>query len=410
MFRVRFVCLVLVLVCLLGTISSALAAEVDCDATYCFTSQDFSQSEDPLVGICITDLPQENGTVLLGSRVLQPGDILTAQQISQMTFSPLSTQEDAQAVLSYLPIYENRVEQTATMAISIRGKADLPPAAQDSAVETYKNLPNEGALKVTDPEGQALTYTLVRAPKRGEVIIHENGTFTYTPKKNKVGVDSFTYTAADPAGNVSREATVTVQILKPSDARQYTDTAGLDCRFEAEWLRNTGLFVGESVSGQSCFQPDKAVSRGEFLAMLIQTLDIPTTDASFSAIPEETPDWLKPYLAAALRSGLLDRLTEQTADTYDLTQVITGAEAAVMVQNALDLSVTQQVLESDTPVFAESEEVPTWAAASVTILADNGIVLSAGTPLTRGDAAQILYKTSQLSVDAPGTAVFRMQQ
>lgn len=73
------------------------------------------------------------------------------------------------------------------------------------------------------------------------------GGFTYTPKKNKVGVDSFTYTATDPAGNVSREATVTIQILKSS--AEYTDTETASYRFEAEWLRNTGIFQGESLAG-----------------------------------------------------------------------------------------------------------------------------------------------------------------
>ena len=306
MFRVRFVCLALALCCLLST--TALAAEVDSDATYCFTSLDFSSSEEPLVGICITHLPQESGTVLLGTRVLKPGDILTAEQVDQMTFTPLSTQTDAQAVMSYLPIYSDRVAPSATMTISIRGKEDQAPVAQDSAIETYKNLPNEGKLKVSDPEGESLTFTLVRAPRRGEVELQGDGTFTYTPKKNKVGVDSFTYTAADPAGNVSREATVTVQILKPTDARQYTDTLGQECRFEAEWLRNTGLFVGENVSGESCFLPEKAVSRGEFLAMMVQLLEIPTQEADFASVPADTPDWLKPYLAAAQRSGLLDQL------------------------------------------------------------------------------------------------------
>ena len=114
------------------------------------------------------------------------------------------------------------------MTIGIRGKENKAPTAEDSALETYKNLENTGKLKVSDPEGEQLTYTLVRQPKRGTVTISEDGSFTYTPKKNKVGVDSFTYTAADPAGNVSREATVTVTILKPSDTTQYTDTLGVD--------------------------------------------------------------------------------------------------------------------------------------------------------------------------------------
>ena len=410
MFPVRFVCLLLAVACLLCAGIPVLAAEVDCDTAYQFQTQDFSMSEDPLVGICITGLPEGNGAVLLGSRILQPGDILTTQQIAQMTFSPISSQTDAQAVMSYLPIYENRVEQPACLTISIRGKEDLPPAAQDSALETYKNLPNNGKLTVTDPEGKALTYTLCRPPKRGDVTIHEDGTYTYTPKKNKVGVDSFTYTAADPAGNVSREATVTVQILKPTDARQYADTANLDCRFEAEWLRNTGLFVGESVNGEQCFYPDKTVSRGEFITMLVETLDIPTENVSASASEQEVPHWLQPYLTAALRAGILDRLPDQESGVFDPLQPITGAEAAVMVQNALDLSVSSQILETEAVDCVTEEVIPSWAAASVTILQDNGISLSADQVLTRADVAKVFYQTSLLAPDAPGTAVFRMQQ
>ena len=405
MFRVRFVCLALALCCLLST--TALAAEVDSDATYCFTSLDFSSDQEPLAGICITHLPQESGTVLLGTRVLKPGDILTAEQMDQMTFTPLSTQTDTQAVMSYLPIYSDRVEPSATMTISIRGKEDQAPVAQDSAVETYKNLPNEGRLKASDPEGESLTFTVVRSPKRGEVELRGDGTFTYTPKKNKVGVDSFTYTAADPAGNVSREATVTIQILKPTDARQYTDTLGQACRFEAEWLRNTGLFVGENVSGESCFLPEKAVSRGEFLAMVVQLLEIPTQEADFASVPEDTPNWLKPYLAAAQRSGLLDQLPATETGSFDADSPVTGAEAAVMLQNALDLSISSDALET---VSAEEDTVPVWASAALTAMADNGVYLNAAEVLTRAEAAELLYQVSVLAPDAPGTAIFRMNQ
>jgi len=409
MFKVRFVCLLLAGCCLLMCGGSVLAAEVDCDAAYCFTAQDFSNAEDPLVGICITELPKpQAGTVMLGSRVLRSGDILTAGQIAQMTFAPLRTQTDAVATVSYLPIYEDRVERSATMTISIHGKEDKAPVAEDTAVETYKNLPNEGQLKVSDPEGEKLTFTLVRNPKRGEVLLREDGSFVYTPKKNKVGVDSFTFTATDPAGNVSREATVTVQILKPTDAQQYTDTVGLDCRFEAEWLRNTGLFVGEKISGMECFSPEKTVSKGQFLAMMVKMLDIPTDDASYAGVPEDTPQWLKPYLAAALRSGLTAGLPDTETGSFAYDSGITGAEAAVMLQNALDLAITQEALET---VGGEAaEDVPAWAASALTVMNDNGVVLRGNAELTRADMAQVLYRANILSIDAPGTAVFRMQQ
>lgn len=406
MFRTRALCVLLTLCCLCCLCGSVTAAEVDSDSIYCFSSQDFSQSEDPLLGICITGLPDvHTGTVMLGNRILQKGDILTSDQVAQMTFSSLSTEEDRQAQITYLPIYADRVERSATTVLSIRGKKDEAPVATDSSVETYKNIPNEGTLKVTDPEGKALTYTLLRSPKRGEVVLREDGSFLYTPKKNKVGVDSFTYTATDPAGNVSREATVTVQILKPTSSTQYTDTAGLDCRFEAEWLRNTGLFEGEKVNSLTYFFPDKPVSRGQFLAMMVQTLDIPTEDVSAQNLPENTPQWLAPYLTAAIRSGLTAGLPQE--ETFDADSPITGAEAAVMLQNGLDLTVSQEALSS----YEEPEaDVPAWAASALTVLQENGVRMDANASLTRADAANVLYQVSRLAINAPGTAVFKMQQ
>ena len=395
MFPKHIVCLAAAL-CLLAV--PVRAAEVDCDAVYCFSSEDFSE-EEPVAGICITDLPNaETGAVLLGQRVLQPGDILTADQLSLMTFAPVRTEEDTTAVVTYLPIYENRVEQSATMTIGIRGKEDKAPVAEDLTVETYKNLPNQGVLKVTDPEGQPMTYTVIRQPKRGDVELKADGTFVYTPKKNKVGVDSFTYTATDPAGKVSREATVTVQILKPADAAQYTDTVGLDCRFEAEWLRNTGLFVGEQMGSSQCFQPEKTVSQGQFLAMVMQMLEIPVTEQTeYPELAANAPQWLKPYLAAALRSGLAANLSEN----FDGNAPVTGGEAAVILQNALDLSRRQA---------SESDETATYTDAALAVMNENGLVLTADDELTRAQVADILYKAHTLAQNAPGIAVFKTEQ
>ncbi len=411
MYKNRFIAVALALCCVLSVCTMAYAAEVDCDSTYCFTATDFSESE-ALRGVCITKLPEANtGTVMLGNRVIRSGDILTADQLAQMTFAPLRTQQDQDAVVTYLPIYADRVETSATMTIAIRGKQDNAPVAEDFALETYKNLPNQAQLKANDPEGEHLTYTVVRQPKRGEVTVNEDGSFTYTPKKNKVGVDSFTYTAADPAGNVSREATVTIQILKPTDSKQYKDTVGQSCRFAAEWMRNTGLFVGESVGSESCFNPEKTVSRGEFLTMVVQLLEIPTEEVSTAGIPTDTPQWLQPYLAAAMRSGLTADLPESLDGSFQADAPITGAEAAVMLQNVLDLTVSQQMLEAvQTGADDSQTDVPVWAASSLTAMADNGVSLDAQQELSRGAVAELLYQVSQLAEDAPGMAVIRMQK
>ena len=390
----RFLSLFLLCAVLTGLALGAVAAEVDSDSQYCFGVEDFDQSQS-LVGICITELPDANlGTVMLGTRVLCSGDILTAEQVSQMTFHPLRTEEDRQATVTYLPIYENRVAPASTMTISIRGKADLAPVAEDAALETYKNLANSGHLPVSDPEGSDLTYTLTRHPRRGQVTIHEDGTYTYTPKKNKTGTDSFTYTATDTSGKVSREATVTVTVLKADSKEQYADTAGSSSRFSAEWLKNTGLFMGERIDGQLCFQPEKTVSRAEFTAMLVRALDIPVEeDALYTGFSDDVPSWLKPYLAAAMRSGLTASWPH--GDQFGANQPITGKEAALLLQNALDLPVTTAAEETEDP----------WAAAAVAALAENGISLDAS-PMTRAQVADALYRTQQLAATAPGMQVF----
>ena len=391
----RLICFGLCGVLLLGLAGAALAAEVDCDQVYCFASSDFSGKEG-LEGVCITGLPDSDaGTVMLGNRVICNGDILTAGQLSQLTFLPLLTERDSQATVTYLPIFADRVEGATEMTISIKGKVDKAPVAEDSAIETYKNLPNQGKLKVTDPEGEKLTYTVVRQPKRGTVTVGEDGTYLYTPKKNKVGTDSFTFTATDPAGKVSREATVTVQILKPTTKEQYADTAGQECRFTAEWMKETGLFVGEQVAGQLCFQPQKAVSRGEFLTMLVKAFQIPVDeDAVHTGFSDEAPAWLRPYLAAALRTGI--SAGWPYGDSFQAQEPITGAEAALLLQNALDLevSVVASGKEND-------GELPAWAENAIGAMTEHGVSVSAQV-LTRAQAAQLLYQAVGLADDTLG--------
>lgn len=378
----------------------ARAVEVESDAVYCFTESDFSP-EESLAGICITAVPDgAAGTVKLGARILHPGDVVTAEQIRTMTFHALTTEENLAAEVQYLPIYADRVEAVATMAVEVLGRKNEAPIAEDSAMETYRNLPNEAMLKVKDPEGKAMTYTVTRMPKRGDVTVREDGSFIYTPKKNKVGVDSFAYTATDEAGNVSREATVTIQVIKPSDAKQYTDTVGKSCRFAAEWMKNTGIFVGESFNGNGCFSPEKVVSRGDFLTMLVGALEIPLEETAVTTgFSDDCADWLKPYLAAAMRAGLTAGWPE--GDVFRADAPITGAEAAVMLQNALDLT-------AETAVQEETQQV--WAAEELNTLSRYGIVLDADAQLTRGDAAQVMYRISQLKDDAPGMMALRAVQ
>ncbi|MCR9296696.1 MAG: Ig-like domain-containing protein, partial [bacterium] len=53
----------------------------------------------------------------------------------------------------------------------------------------------------SDPDGDALTASLVDGPSNGVLELNEDGSFTYTPDPDFHGTDAFTYTAGDGALN-----------------------------------------------------------------------------------------------------------------------------------------------------------------------------------------------------------------
>ena len=358
------------LLLLLAVPMSAAAADVDSGGVYCFGAQEFGED---LEGVCLRQVPS-SGTLRLGNRVLRPGDVLTREQLDAVTYTPERTEDDAVETFSYLGIDERGLLEQTSLTLGIRGKENKPPIAEDSALETYKNLANTGMLRAKDPEGEMLTFTVTRQPRRGEVTIGENGAFTYTPKNNKVGVDSFAYTATDPQGKVSREATVTVTILRPTEPTAYTDTFGRSCAFSAEWMRSTGIFAGETLAGSPCFFPEKNVTKGEFLTMVVKTLSVPVEDTVDAKLGGNIPQWLRPYATAALRAGLTAGTPWQ--GDFEASDAVTAQDAAALLCACLDLD-------------AEPE-------AHLAALEECGLSLPDRENLTREDAANVLYQLSGL--------------
>ena len=403
----------LILALLLSLFLPAQAAEAPEPGTQALSPSDFTaaEAEQELTGVFITGVP-EGARLCLGGRVIAPGDVLSAAQLQNLTLKTMS--QDAQEVLvSYVPICGTTVEREAVLTVSLKGSKDLTPEVRDGSIQTYKNLPNSGRFDAKDPEGSELTFTVTRQPRRGTVTVQENGSFLFTPKKNKVGKDYFTYTATDAAGNVSEEATVTIEILKPTDSRLYSDIPQETAQFEALWMKNTGLFSGAQVADHSCFQPDASVSRGEFLAMVMKLLDIPMDEAAETsgfADEDAAPEWLLPYLRTAMRLGLISGTAQDTdaaeAPVFQPGAAITGAEAAVMLQNILRLSPAE---EAETAALETG--IPAWAQEAAAALSSAGIPVSAADePLTRMEAAHLLYAVSCQAEHAPGLEVFQAQQ
>lgn len=366
---------------------SAADAQTMYNAQYCFSEEDFRTNEGEVDGIFVTAVPDASVAVVrLDNRTICPGDVLSAQSLERLTLVPNSS-ENCTAVIGYQPICGKELMAPAQVTVRIQNGKNETPTVSNVTFETYKNIANDGKLSATDPEGGQLTYQIVDQPKRGDVKLSDDGTFLYTPKHNKVGEDRFTYTATDDAGNVSKPATVSIRILNPTEKMSFSDMNGDTGHFEAMWMLESGLYGGKTVGTKHCFCPNDTVSRSEFLVMAMELLEIePQADAkSAFADEKQAPAWMQPYVATAAQKGLIRGRTDEN---FCPNEAITAQEAAVMLQNILNLPV---------PASAYRSGLPAWSAKAVLALSDAGICADYKSQnLTYAQAAGLLYQISKL--------------
>ena len=234
------------------------------------------------------------------------------------------------------------------------------PTARDLEIRTYRGIPYLGQLEAADPDGGELTFAIVTQPKKGTVTV-EGANFTYTPKENAAGGDSFTYSAANSAGAVSLPATVTVTIEKTRSGVTYADT-GEATATAAQDLAERGVFTGAKIGDKWYFEPDRTVSRGEFLAMVLETAGAEVTDVTMTGFRDDDaiPTWAKSYAAAGVAEGILRGKPTEDGAVFSCEEPISFSEAATVLNRVLDLGDVELEVW-----FADREAAPSWAAQAV---------------------------------------------
>lgn len=90
------------------------------------------------------------------------------------------------------------------------------PFAGDSAAVTAEDTPVDIPLVASDPDGDALTYTILAPPQHG-TLVGDGAMPTYTPAADFNGTDSFTFQVSD-GFMTSRVATVLITVTPVNDA------------------------------------------------------------------------------------------------------------------------------------------------------------------------------------------------
>lgn len=233
------------------------------------------------------------------------------------------------------------------------------PIAHEIALETYRGIPYQAQFRATDTEGEDVTYAVVTPPKKGTVTL-DGGNFTYTPEQGKTGTDSFTYAATDSGGHVSLPATVTITISKVKSGVTYADTQGNAAAAAAQHLAETGVFTGTKIGGQYYFEPDRTVSREEFLAMALETAGAEVRAVTMTGFCDDTaiPTWAKAYAVAGLTAGVVQGSPTAEGVAFRGREPITFNQAAAVMNRVLAVS------DVDLETFY-GDSTPSWAAQAV---------------------------------------------
>lgn len=273
----------------------------------------------------------------------------------------------------------------AGVSVSAFAQDSAAPVAENLELKTYQNVSVGGMLSAYDADGSALEYTITTQPVKGDIELETDGSFVYTPRENKKGRDYFGYKAQDAEGNISQEATVIIKIEKARKDVLYSDMRGHADEYAAVALAEHDVFTGEQLGGKYCFNPDKLVTRGEFVSLCMLTAGESAVEAVMStgyADDADIPMWMKGYVTAAAMRGIVENGAYGAAFAAD--SPITQTEAALMLDKALNLTSVSYIPLDDTLAPAAAQ-----ACANLTAC---GVMEQTADPsyLTRGTMAKLL--------------------
>ncbi|WP_417328661.1 Ig-like domain-containing protein [Halomonas cupida] len=110
---------------------------------------------------------------------------------------------------------------TVTIPVMVEDVNDVPEAHADP-VEGKEDTPVDGRIIAEDPDGDRLDFSVPEQPANGSVVIHDDGSYTYTPDRGFSGEDSFVVIVSDGHGG---QAEVVVHITIEPAANPYIPPA-----------------------------------------------------------------------------------------------------------------------------------------------------------------------------------------
>ncbi|MGI6182056.1 MAG: phosphodiester glycosidase family protein, partial [Agathobaculum sp.] len=214
---------------------------------------------------------------------------------------------------------------------------------------------------------------------------------TITTGSLSEGVHCVTIDVSDDAGNRTRAA---VTVTAGKAAAVFADTDSHWARGYASLLHTRGIMVGETVDGQTFFNPDRNLRRMEFAVTMARLLGLDTSysGAMNFADDAEIPKWARGAVYAVSQAGIMKGETKNGKLYFSPKQDMTRAEVMTVIGRSLPRGYAAAPL-----AYSDASSIPSWAIAQTQTCVSAGIIggykdntLRPLGKITRGEIAKVL--------------------
>lgn len=351
--------------------------------------------------VTITELPDEkDGSLMLGDRVLTEGQSIRRRNLGSLSFIPSSATVTESSFKFTVDELCGGAELECIMRF-VEKVNYAPKVVTDTDVSlpitTQRGISVYGKLCAEDPEGDEVDYIIVSYPKYGTLSFTSDseGEYCYTPNDSYRGNDEFVYVVRDEYGNYSYTQRVSLKVIDRMSEVSYIDTDGSKYENAVIAMTAMGVMSGIQVGDDIYFEPEKAVTRAEFVAMAMKAVGLrpdSTLKETFFDDNDEIPASLVGYVATAQKCGLVNGAFDGKGLYFRPQDPITKYEASIIMSKLMGNND-----ENVSVSFENMYSIPVWARDEVGAMFRLGIFesdegITADATLSRLDAANYLYR------------------
>lgn len=191
-----------------GLTSGSASVSITVNGAPIATAQSVQTNQDSAKTITLAATDPESDAVTFGVVSNPSHGSLGTVSGNQITYTPAAGYFGNDSFTFRATDSKGAAGSAATVSITVNGA----PIAAAKSVTVNQSVATTIALPASDPESDAITYSIATGPSHGSLGTVSGNSVSYTPAAGYVGADSFTFRGTDAKGATGNTATVSVTV------------------------------------------------------------------------------------------------------------------------------------------------------------------------------------------------------